>query len=68
MAEMHVIVKLSDASGTSITMNNTSLQEVVDEFHSAWVEQRLMNVGMEAPGYAHKVNPQQVTLIHELSY
>lgn len=68
MAEMHVIVQLSDASGTKITMNNTPFKEVIDEFHSAWAGQRLMNVGMERPGYTHRVNPQQVVFIHELEY
>ena len=68
MAEMHVIIKLSDAGGTEITMKNTPLKEVLGEFESAWAEQRLMNVGMERPGYTHRVNPQQVVLIHELEY
>jgi hypothetical protein len=38
------------------------------EFHTAWAEQRLMKVGMERPGYMHRVNPQQVAYIEQLKY
>jgi hypothetical protein len=68
MATMNVILKLSDSEGTSITLKGTPLSEVMDEFHSAWAEQRLMDVGMNTPGYVHKVNPQQVVLIQTLEY
>jgi hypothetical protein len=68
MATMNTILQLSDANGTSITLKGTPYEEVVAEFHRAWAEQRLMNVGMERPGYMHRVNPQQVVFIQQLEY
>lgn len=68
MATMNVILKLSDAAGTSITMKGSDLKEVMQEFHAAWAEQRLMDVGMNTPGYTHLVNPQQIVFIQTLEY
>jgi hypothetical protein len=45
-----------------------SIDEVLDEFHAALAEQRCMRVGMENPGYVHRVNPLNVTHIYTLNY
>jgi hypothetical protein len=68
MATMNTIVQLSDAKGTSITLKGTPYESVLEEFHQAWAEQRLMNVGMERVGYTYRVNPQQVVYIQQLEY
>lgn len=68
MATLNTIIQLSDAKGTSITLKGTPYEEVVEEFHRAWAEQRLMNVGMEKPDYRHRLNPQQVAFIQTLMY
>ncbi|TSE15685.1 hypothetical protein B1A87_006995 [Arthrobacter sp. KBS0703] len=68
MSEMHVILKLTDSEGTSITLKGVPLEEVMEEFHAALSEQRFMDVGMNRPGYTHRINPQQVAFIHTLDY
>lgn len=68
MAQEHVILNLSDAKGTSITLKGIQLEDVVREFHNALAEQRFMNVGMEREGYVHRVNPYQVAFIQTLNY
>jgi hypothetical protein len=66
---VHTIINLSDHAGTSITVNPpTTFEEVAEEFHKAWTEQRLMMVYMEREGYIHRVNPQQVVLLQQLDY
>lgn len=65
---LHVIVQMADAKGTSFTLKRTTVESVMDEFHSALAEQRLMNIGMEKPDYFHRVNPHQVAFIQTLDY
>jgi hypothetical protein len=68
MATLNTIIQLSDSQGTSITLKGTPFDEVIAEFHAAWAERRMMNVGMERPGYMHRVNPQQIAYIQQLEY
>ena len=68
MATLNVILKLTDAAGTSITLKGHDLDVVLQEFHDAWSEQRMMDVGMNRPGYTHRINPQQVAFIQTLEY
>ena len=65
---LHVIVQMADAKGTSFTLKQTTLESVMEEFHNALAEQRLMNIGMERPDYFHRANPHQVSYIHTLDY
>ncbi|HYY10872.1 MAG TPA: hypothetical protein VE781_08020 [Kineosporiaceae bacterium] len=68
MAQLRVILHLADSAGTRITINDRPLDDVVHEFTLALREQRPMDVGMNRPGYAHLVNPQQVAYIQTLEY
>lgn len=65
--QLNTIIQLSDAEGTSITINPpTRYEEVVKEFQAAWAEKRLMQVSMEREGFTYRVNPQQVVYIRQL--
>jgi hypothetical protein len=69
MATLNTIIQLSDAKGTSITLKPpTTYESVLEEFHAAWAGQRVMNVGMERPGYTYRINPQQVAYIQQLEF
>jgi hypothetical protein len=68
MAQLHVIVHLSDSQGTSFTITGIPYEEVLKEFQQASAEHRLMQVSMERPGFVHRINPQQVAYINQLEY
>jgi len=66
---LNIIVQLSDAKGTSITIKPpVQYEEVLKEFQTAWQEKRLMRVWMDREGYTYRVNPQQVAYIQQLEY
>jgi len=65
---LRVIVNMSDAKGTSFTLQNISVAEVMAEYEAAMREHRLMNIGMERPDYLHRINPNQVAFISTLNY
>ena len=68
MAQDRVHLCLNNANQTEITINDMTIDDVLDEFHAALAEQRCMRVGMENPGYVHRVNPLNVTHIYTLNY
>ncbi len=66
---LNTIIQMGDAKGTSVTIKPpTTYEQVLEEFHNALAEGRMMEVGMERPGYIHRFNPHQVVYIQQLDY